>query len=85
MNIEEKYSKNFQEFFERFSTKNFCHPRQYLIDIRLAEGYFCRHYGSRKYRLTAKNKIHCFDCKKEFSITSEARQGKVLVKHMKIL
>ena len=65
----EKYPKNFQEFLAQFPTEKACW--QYLLEIRWTEGYVCQHCGSKKYLLTAKHKIHCSDCEKEFSITSE--------------
>jgi transposase-like protein len=68
MKIEEKYPKDFQEFLAQFPDENACW--QYLIDIRWPEGYVCSECQSRKYWLTAKHKIHCSDCGKEYSITS---------------
>jgi len=68
MKIEEKYPKDFQEFLAQFPDDNACW--HYLIDTRWAEGYVCTHCQSKKYWLTAKHKIHCSDCGKEFSITS---------------
>lgn len=68
MKIEEKYPKDFQEFLAQFSDENACW--HYLIDTRWTEGYVCSHCQSKKYWLTAKHKIHCSDCGKEFSITS---------------
>ena len=68
MKIEEKYPKDFQEFLAQFSDENSCW--HYLIDTRWPEGYVCSRCLSRKYWLTAKRKIHCSDCGKEFSITS---------------
>jgi len=68
MKIEEKYPKDFQEFLAQFPDENACW--YYLIDIRWPEGYVCSQCQSRKYWLTAKHKIHCSDCGKEYSITS---------------
>lgn len=68
MKIEEKYPKDFQEFLAQFPDENACW--HYLIDIRWPEGYVCSQCQSRKYWLTAKHKIHCSDCGKEYSITS---------------
>jgi len=68
MNIEEKYPKDFQEFLSQFPDDKACW--QYLIDIRWSDGYVCPHCKSNKYWLTAKHKIHCSICEKEFSITS---------------
>jgi transposase-like protein/DNA-directed RNA polymerase subunit RPC12/RpoP len=68
MNIEEKYPRHFQEFLSQFPDERSCW--QYLIDIRWSDGYICSHCGSKRYWLTAKRKIHCSDCEKEFSITS---------------
>ena len=68
MKIEEKYPKDFQEFLAQFPDNNAC--CHYLIDTRWPEGYNCSQCQSRKYWLTAKHKIHCSDCEKEFSITS---------------
>jgi len=68
MKLEEKYPKDFQEFLALFSDENACW--HYLIDTRWPEGYVCSQCQSRKYWLTAKHKIHCSDCGKEFSITS---------------
>jgi len=63
-----KYPKDFQEFLAQFPDEKACW--QYLIDIRWADGYICPHCKSEKYWLTAKHKIHCSVCEKEFSITS---------------
>jgi transposase-like protein/DNA-directed RNA polymerase subunit RPC12/RpoP len=68
MNEEEKYPKNFQEFLVQFSDENACW--HYLIETRWPEGYVCSQCQSKKYWLTAKHKIHCSNCEKEFSITS---------------
>jgi transposase-like protein len=68
MNEEEKYPKNFQEFLVQFTDENACW--HYLIETRWPEGYVCSHCQSKKYWLTAKHKIHCSNCEKEFSITS---------------
>ncbi|HQI71012.1 MAG TPA: IS1595 family transposase [Bacteroidales bacterium] len=38
--------------------------------MRWPEGYICSQCQARKYWLTAKHKIHCSECGKEFSITS---------------
>ena len=64
----EKYPKDFQEFLSQFPDENSCW--HYLMDTRWPEGYVCSQCKSRKYWLTAKHKIHCSDCGKEFSITS---------------
>jgi transposase-like protein/DNA-directed RNA polymerase subunit RPC12/RpoP len=68
MKVEEKYPKDFQEFLTQFSNENACWD--YLIEIRWPEGYVCSQCKSIKYWLTAKHKIHCSNCGKEFSITS---------------
>jgi len=68
MEIEEKYPKDFQEFLAQFTDENACWG--YLIDTRWPQGYTCSQCQSRKYWLTAKHKIHCSECGKEFSITS---------------
>jgi transposase-like protein len=68
MKIEEKYPKDFQEFLAQFPDENACW--YYLIDMRWPEGYICSQCQARKYWLTAKHKIHCSECGKEFSITS---------------
>lgn len=68
MNDEEKYPKNFQEFLVQFSDENACW--HYLIETRWPEGYVCSQCQSKKFWLTAKHKIHCSNCEKEFSITS---------------
>ena len=64
----EKYPKNFQEFLAQFPDENACW--QYLIEMRWPEGYVCSKCKSKKYWLTAKHKIHCSKCGKEYSITS---------------
>ena len=68
MNIEEYYPKDFQEFLAQFPDENAC--CRYLIDVRWPEGYVCSKCQSRKYWLTAKHKIHCSNCGKEYSLTS---------------
>jgi transposase-like protein len=68
MQQEEKYPKNFQEFLEEFPNEEACW--RYLIDIRWPEGYTCQYCISNKYWLTAKHKLHCSGCGKEFSIMS---------------
>jgi transposase-like protein len=68
MNIEERYPKDFQEFLVQFPDENACWL--YIIDLRWPEGYICSQCQSKKYWLTAKHKIHCSDCGREFSITS---------------
>ena len=68
MNKEEFYPKDFQEFLAQFPDETACW--HYLIDIRWPEGYTCSQCKSKKYWLTAKHKIHCSSCGKEFSITS---------------
>jgi len=68
MNRFEKYPNHFQEFFYQFPDELSCW--QYLIDIRWPDGYICPHCSSDKHWLTAKHKIHCSVCEKEFSITS---------------
>jgi transposase-like protein len=64
----EKYPKDFQEFLSQFPDENSCW--HYLMDTRWPEGYVCSQCKSREYWLTAKHKIHCSVCGKEFSITS---------------
>ena len=68
MKLEERYPKNFQEFLVEFPDEHSCWG--YLIEIRWPHGYICSHCQSQKYWLTAKHKIHCSECGKEFSITS---------------
>jgi transposase-like protein len=68
MNIEERYPKDFQEFLVQFPDENACWL--YIIDMRWPEGYVCSQCQSKKYWLTAKHKIHCSNCGREFSITS---------------
>jgi len=68
MKIDEKYPKDFQEFLAQFSDEKACW--HYLIDVRWKDGYVCPQCQSKKYWLTAKHKIHCSECGKEFSITS---------------
>ena len=68
MQEEEKYPKNFQEFLEEFPNEEACW--RYLIGIRWPKGYTCQYCSSNKYWLTAKHKLHCSGCGKEFSITS---------------
>jgi len=68
MNLAEKYPKDFQEFLSQFPDEQSCW--HYLIDIRWESGYTCFRCKSSRYWLTAKHKIHCSDCGKEFSITS---------------
>ena len=68
MTIEENYPKDFQEFLAQFPDENACWL--YIIGMRWPEGYVCSQCQSRKYWLTAKHKIHCSDCGREFSITS---------------
>lgn len=68
MKAEEKYPKDFQEFLAQFPDENSCW--NYLINMRWPEGYVCSQCQSKKYWLTAKHKIHCSKCRKEFSITS---------------
>jgi len=68
MKIDEKYPKDFQEFLAQFSDEKACW--HYLIDMRWKDGYVCPQCQSKKYWLTAKHKIHCSECGKEFSITS---------------
>lgn len=65
---EEDYPKDFQEFLIRFPDENSCW--KYLIEMRWPEGYVCKHCESKKYWITAKHKLHCSECGKEFSITS---------------
>lgn len=64
----EKYPRDFQEFLEQFPHEDACW--QYLVELRWPKGYVCQDCGSTKYWLTAKHKMHCSDCGKEFSITS---------------
>jgi transposase-like protein len=64
----EKYPKDFQEFLSQFPDENSCW--HYLMDTRWPEGYVCSQCKSREYWFTAKHKIHCSVCGKEFSITS---------------
>lgn len=68
MKVEENYPKDFQEFLVQFPDEKSCW--QYLLDMRWSDGYVCPQCGSLKYWLTAKHKIHCSVCGKEFSITS---------------
>ena len=68
MKTSEQYPKDFQEFLIQFPDENACW--RYLIDFRWPDGYVCPHCQSQEYWLTAKRKIHCSKCQKEFSITS---------------
>lgn len=68
MNTEENYPKDFQQFLAQFSDEDACW--HYLIDVRWPKGYICSQCQSGNYWLTAKHKIHCSNCGKEFSITS---------------
>jgi len=68
MNTDEKYPVDFQEFLAQFPDEQSCW--KYLIDIRWPEGYVCSGCNSEDYWFTAKHKIHCSSCEKEFSITS---------------
>ena len=68
MTTDEKYPVDFQEFLTQFPDEQSCW--KYLIDIRWPEGYVCSCCNSENYWLTAKHKIHCSSCEKEFSITS---------------
>jgi transposase-like protein len=68
MKTNEQYPKDFQEFLIQFPDENACW--RYLIDFRWPDGYVCPHCQSQEYWLTAKRKIHCSKCQKEFSITS---------------
>ena len=69
MNKKEKYPENFQEFLTQFPDEKSCWL--YLINIRWPNGYVCSGCNSESYWITAKHKIHCSFCEKEFSITSQ--------------
>ncbi len=68
MKTKEQYPKDFQEFLVYFPDENAC--CRYLIDFRWTNGYVCSRCQSQEYWVTAKRKIHCSKCQKEFSITS---------------
>lgn len=68
MNIDIKYPKDFQEFLIQFPNEDSCW--QYIKELRLPDGYVCPNCESKKYWLTAKHKVHCSNCEKEFSLTS---------------
>lgn len=68
MELEERYPKDFQEFFTQFKSDKDCWD--YLFEIRWANGFVCPKCGvTSKYWITEHLLIHCSICGHQASIT----------------
>ena len=65
---EEQYPKDFVEFLEQFKDEESC--RQYLFELKWAEGFCCPKCKNETYWLTAQNLIHCKLCGHQTSLTA---------------
>ena len=65
----ENYPKDFQEFLAVFKDESDC--RAYLFEMRRSHGFICPKCAmNEKYRLTARNTIHCINCDHQASLTA---------------